>query len=152
MEVKIGKPKPGYQGIWKDFEDSHTATFHGYGLGLVDWEIKSPTDEHKEASSKVLMDLYEKIRLMTGETIFKSYGVYNYDRFFDRYAIKAVLSLFKGYEKLGTLYCEDIMEYLKFFHREEYQYFFGAGEFPFIEYGYIHKEDGEKYIVYFLSR
>lgn len=152
MEVKIGKPNPEYQGIWKDYEESHGATFHGYGLGIVDWKCETPEQEIKEVANRVLLDLFEKIRLLAGETIFKSYGLYNYGRFFDRYAIKASISLFQGYEKLGNLYREDILDYLKFFNKEEYQSFFGSGEFPFIEYGYIHREDGKKYIVYFLSR
>lgn len=152
IEVKIGVPKPGYQGIWKEYEESHAATFHGYGLGIVDWKCENREQEIKEAAGRVMLDLYQKINLLAVESIFKSYGVYNYGRFYDRYAIKATLSLFSGYEKLGNLYSQDLTEYFTFFHRESLLDFFGRGEFPFIEYGYINREDGEKDIVYFLSR
>lgn len=152
MEVKIGEPKDDYQGIWKNHEESHAATFHGYGLGIVDWKCENIEQEIKETAGKVMVDLFEKIRLLAGETIFKSYGVYNYGRFFDRYAIKATVSLFYQYEKLGNLYSKDLTDYFTLFHKEELLDFFGRGEFPFIEYGYIHRENGEKLIVYFLSR
>jgi hypothetical protein len=152
IEVKIGEPKPDYQGIWKSYEESHAATFHGYGLGIVDWKCENREQEIKEAAGRVMLDLFEKIRLLAGETIFKSYGVYNYGRFFDRYAIKATVSLFYQYEKLGDLYSKDLTDYFTFFHKKELLHFFGRGEFPFIEYGYIHRENGEKLIVYFLSR
>ena len=48
MEVKIGEPKPDYQGIWKSYEESHAATFHGYGLGIVDWKCENIEQEIKE--------------------------------------------------------------------------------------------------------
>jgi hypothetical protein len=152
MEIKIGKPKPEYQGIWKNYKESHAATFHGYGFGIVDWKCENREQEIKEAASKVMLDLFEKIRLLAGETIFKSYGVYNYGRFFERYAIKTTVSIFDRYEKLGDLYSKDLTDYFTFFHKEELLDFFGRGEFPFIEYGYIHRENGDKYIVYFLNQ
>ena len=152
IEVKIGVPNSNYQGIWKNYEESHAATFHGYGLGVVDWENDNKEDELKITKDNVIFDFYHKVRQLANESIFKSYGVYNYDKFFERYAIKTTVALFDRYEKLGDLYSNDFQECFTFANSNELMDFFGKGEFPFIEYGYIHREDGGKLVVYFISR
>ena len=147
MEVKIGEPKD-YQGIWKESEDSPCATFHGYGF------FNAENVEHPEVIKTVVMhDLWIKLNHMSSESILPTEGLFNYDRFYKRFGIECLVSIFENYEEVGEFHYDDFAK----FHgvsitKDNYRNFFGEGEFPFVHYGIITRLDGGKYIVYFLSR
>ena len=144
MKVIIGEPNENIQGAWKSYEESHAATFHCYGFGKVEY------DNNEILISLAMVDLYNKIKILENEDVFKCHAPFNYGRMFDRFAIKASVSLFDKYEIIGTF------DYAQFSARVidegKFEDFFGRGEFPFVEVGIIHTENGKKFIVYFLSR
>ena len=145
MEVNIGKAKD-YQGIWKESEDSPCATFHGYGF--FNAEIKHP----KLIKTLVMHDLWVKLSHMSSESTLPTEGLFNYDRFFKRFGIECLVSIFKDYEEVGDFDYNDFSEFHGITENGKFRDFFGEGEFPFVHYGIITRENGDKYIVYFLSR
>lgn len=146
MEVKIGEPKD-YQGIWKESEDSPCATFHGYGF------FNAENAEHPEVIKAFVMhDLWVKLSHMSSESILPTEGLFNYDRFYKRFGIECLVSIFQDYEEVGEFHYDDFEKFLGVIAKDKFINFFGGGEFPFVHYGIITRLDGGKYIVYFLCR
>lgn len=145
MEVNIGEPKD-YQGIWKESEDSPCATFHGYGF--FNAEIK-----HSELIKTLVMhDLWVKLTHMSSESILPTEGVFNYDRFYKRFGIECLVSIFENYQEIGEFHYDDFEKFHKVTAKHRFRNFFGEGEFPFVHYGIITQQNGAKFIVYFLCR
>lgn len=145
MEVNIGKAKD-YQGIWKETENSPCATFHGYGF----FNAKN-LETTEVITAMVMHDLWIKLTHMASESVLPTEGLFNYDRFYKRFGIECLVSIFQDYEEVGDFDYNDFSE----FHGikdEQFRSFFGAGEFPFVHYGIITRQNGEKSIVYFLIR
>ncbi len=146
MEVKIGEPKD-YQGIWKETEDSPCATFHGYGF------LNAKEIEHPDiVRAMVMHDLGIKLSMMASESILPTEGLFNYDRFFKRFGIECLVSIFKDYEEVGDFDYNDFEGFHGIIGKGRFRSFFGDGEFPFVHYGIITRQNGEKFIVYFLIR
>ena len=145
MEVNIGKAKD-YQGIWKETEDSPCATFHGYGF----FNTKN-LETTEVITAMVMHDLWIKLTKMASESVLPTEGLFNYDRFYKRFGIECLVSIFQDYEEVGDF---DYNDFSKFhgIEAEQFRSFFGAGEFPFVHYGIITRQNGAKSIVYFLIR
>lgn len=147
IKISVGKPKE-YQGIWKDTEDSPCATFHGYGFFNVE------NAEHPEVIKAFVMhDLLIKLNIISGESILPTEGLFNYDCFYKRFGVNCVVSIFENYQEIGDFSYNDFAK----FHgvsitKDKYRNFFGGGEFPFVHYGIITRQNGDKFIVYFLIR
>lgn len=148
IKIKIGEPKD-YQGIWKDTEDSPCATFHGYGFFDA-----TNIDNPEVIESFVMHDLWIKLNIMSGESILPTEGLFNYDRFYKRFGVECLVSIFENYEEVGEFYYNDFAEFHKNASEPETRFmnFFGCGEFPFVHYGIITRQNGDKFIVYFLIR
>jgi hypothetical protein len=148
IKISIGEPKD-YQGIWKDTEESPCATFHGYGFFAA-----TNNDNPEVIESFVMHDLWHKLHIMSGESILPTEGLFNYDRFYKRFGVECLVSIFENYEEVGDFDYNDFAEYHEFASRPETKFmnFFGCGEFPFVHYGIITRENGDKFIVYFLVR
>ena len=146
MKVNIGKAKD-YQGIWKDTEDSPCATFHGYGF------FNAKEIEHPEVMKAVVMhDLWIKLNMMSSESVLPTEGLFNYDRFFKRFGVECLVSIFQDYEEVGDFDYNDFSKFHNITENGRFRSFFGGGEFPFVHYGIITRQNGEKFIVYFLIR
>ena len=146
IKINIGEPKD-YQGIWKDTEDSPCATFHGYGF------FYTKEVEHPEViKTTVMHDLWIKLNMMSSESILPTEGLFNYDRFFKRFGVECLVSIFQDYEEFGVFDYNDFSKFHGITENGRFRSFFGGGEFPFVHYGLITRQNGEKFIVYFLTR
>ena len=148
MEVNIGKSKD-YQGIWKEREDSPCATFHGYGF----FDAKN-AEKPEVIKAFVMHDLWIKLNMMSSESVLPTEGLFNYDRFYKRFGVECLVSIFQDYEEVGDF---DYNDFIKFhgsvsIRKGRFRSFFGGGEFPFVHYGLITRQNGDKFIVYFLIR
>lgn len=146
MEVRIGKAKD-YQGIWKETEDSPCATFHGYGF------FNAKNAEHPDVIKTFIMhDLWIKLNHMSSESILPTEGLFNYDRFYKRFGVDCVVSIFENYQEIGVFDYNDFSKFEGITEYGKFRSFFGSGEFPFVHYGIITRQNGDKFIVYFLCR
>lgn len=151
------------QGIWKTNEDGYLMAVHGYGICRIpkkegDKLVVNDELYYNKYVHLVADDIFKKLSLLRGESVFDSRGVFNYDRFFDRFAIKAGLSLAMDYTRVGDFSRSEWVKYvddLYYSVKSEipyYEDFFGKGEFPFIEFGVVKRTDGDYYFMYFLKR
>ena len=146
IKISVGEPKD-YQGIWKDTEDSPCATFHGYGF------FNAENIEHPEAIKELVMhDLLIKLNQMSSESIMPTEGLFNYDRFYKRFGVDCVVSIFENYQEIGEFHYDDFEKFHSLITKDKFGNFFGEGEFPFVHYGIITRQNGDKFIVYFLIR
>ena len=147
MEVNIGESTQNYQGIWKKSENSPCATFHGYGF------FKVENAEHPELIKTFVMhDLWIKLSHMASESILPTEGLFNYDRFYKRFGIECLVSIFENYQEIGEFHYDDFEKFHGLISKDRFGNFFGGGEFPFVHYGIITRHNGDKFIVYFLCR
>lgn len=146
MEVNIGKAKE-YQGIWKETEDSPCATFHGYGF----FNAKN-LETTEVITAMVMHDLWIKLNMISSESILPTEGLFNYDRFFKRFGVECLVSIFQGYEEVGDFDYNYFSKFHNITENGRFRSFFGGGEFPFVHYGLITRQNGDKFIVYFLIR
>ena len=147
MKIEIGKPGDNIQSIWKETEESHCATFHGYGF----FDYKD-TDTPELIKRIVMHDLKVKLSIMSSESILPVEGLFNYDRFYNRFGVECLISIFQDYEEIGDFDYKEFAEFHDILKEGKFERFFGGGEFPFVHYGLITRQNGDRYIVYFLCR